>query len=150
MAKYLNRGLTYPYGVLLEVTSLIPDAIGMAQPAQKTNLFKDVLPLFQRLLAGVTHLFDGHHLCGDIVSGVVYGAETAVADLAQVIEESLGVLAFKELGHLRVLETPRPRERLSKISSGCLNKTRASCQSHNIRATWPWADTRVGECSSFH
>ena len=55
-----------------------------------------------RAHAPVTHL-----LCEDI-SGVVDGAEAAVADLAQVLKHALRVIALKQVSDFRVLQTASP------------------------------------------
>ncbi len=97
--------------MLLEIAALVADAVRMLQPAEKSDLLEDVLPLLERLLAPVAHLLDGHHLGGDVVAGVVDGSEAAVANLAEVVEQLVRVLALKELSDVRVLQAPRSRER---------------------------------------
>ena len=74
---------------------MIVDAIGMFQLGQKPNLLEDILPFLEALLAPVGHLFDGHALVGDIVAGVVDGAEAAVPDLAKIIEKLVRILTLE-------------------------------------------------------
>ena len=94
--------------MLLEIASLVADAVGVLEPPQEPDLLEDVLPLFERLLPAVRHLLDGDHLVRDVVAGIVHGAEAAVTDLPEVIEQPVGVLALKELRHVRVFQAARP------------------------------------------
>ena len=87
---------------------MVIDAIGVFEFAQKANFFEDVLPLLQGLFATVGHLFDGHDLVGDIVTGIVDSSKTTVTDFAEVVKEFFRVLALKEQGRIGVLETARP------------------------------------------
>ena len=94
---------------------MIVDAVGVLEPPEEADLLEDVLPLLERLLPAVRHLLDGDHLVRDVVAGVVDGAEAAVTDLAEVIEEPVGVLALEELGHVGVLEAARPAELIHSL-----------------------------------
>ena len=87
---------------------MILDTVGVGQTGQEPDLLEDVLPLLQRLLAAVGHLLDGHNLVGDILPGVVHGAEGPVADLPEIIEDLVRVLSLEQLGDLGVLERPWP------------------------------------------
>ena len=94
--------------MLLEVAAVVGDAVRVLEAPQEPDLLEDVLPLLQRLLPAVGHLLDGHHLCGDIVPGVVDGAEGPMADLAKVVEQLVRVLALEQLRHVGVLQAARP------------------------------------------
>jgi hypothetical protein len=87
---------------------VVLDAIGMLEAGEEPNFFEDVLPLLQALLPVVGHLLDGHHLTGDVVSGIVDGTETAVSYLPQVIEYFVRILPLEQLRHLWVLQGARP------------------------------------------
>lgn len=81
--------------MFLEVASLVIDAIWVFKSSKEADLFENVLPFLQRLLAPVGHLLDGHHLACDVVAGVVNRAEAAMADLTKVIEELVGIFALE-------------------------------------------------------
>lgn len=83
----------------------------MLKPPKESDFLEDVLPLFEALLPAVGHLLDGHHFRGDIVPGVVDGPEGAVPDLAEVIEQLIGILGFKEQRDIRILQAARPERK---------------------------------------
>ena len=94
--------------MLLEVTPLVANAVGVLEPAEEAYLLENVLPLLEALLSAVGHLLDGDHLRGDIVAGVVDGPEGAVPDLPEVVKELVGVLGLKQQGHVGILQAPGP------------------------------------------
>ena len=89
---------------------MVIDAIWMFEFSQETNLLEDVLPLFQGLFATIRHLFDGHHLVGDVVASIIHSSEAAMTNLSEVVKQLFGILAFKERCHVRVFETTRPKK----------------------------------------
>lgn len=50
-----------------------------------------------------------HLLCLE-VAGIIHRSKASMANFTQVIKESLWVIPFKQVGHLRISEAPRPRE----------------------------------------
>lgn len=81
------------------------------QLSHSPDLLEDVVPLLETLLAQVAHLLDGHYLPGQVAARVVHGAEAAVPDFTQVIEDLLGVVLVEQVRNLGVLERAGPRRR---------------------------------------
>lgn len=96
--------------MFFEVASVIIDAIWMFEFAKEANFFEDVLPLFQRLLAAIGHLFDGHDLHGDIISCIINGTETSMANFPQIVKQFLRIFTLKKLRYLGILQTARPEK----------------------------------------
>ena len=54
------------------------------------------LSYFGSLLAIIGHLFDGHHLVGRVLPGVVHGPEGSMTDLPEVIKDLVRILPLKQ------------------------------------------------------
>jgi hypothetical protein len=97
------EGEAYPTGLILEVASLVSDAVLMVTAVEKLDLSHNVRPLLLGLLPRKVHFLHRNDLTCDTVSSVVHGAETPVADLSLVDEDGLRVIVKDVLGQLRVL-----------------------------------------------
>lgn len=96
--------------MFLQVAALIANAIRVLKSSEESDLFEDVLPLLQALLPAIGHLLDGHHFGRDIIPRIIDGAEAAVTNLAQIIEQLVRILALKQQRHIRVSQTARPEK----------------------------------------
>ena len=88
-----------PGHLVLEVAAAVGDAVGVRQRLDEAQLLLDLEPLLARLLAAVVHHLDGDHLAAAHVLAEVDGAEVAVADLGQLVEQLGRIVRFDLVLH---------------------------------------------------